>query len=81
MMPLQFAASPQSRARDGGGHQSCKDKFAAIPSALGLTAQVIANAPPANVSIVDAAIQFLRRAWQIASLSCYDDTFLLGKRG
>lgn len=79
MMPLQFAASPQSSARDGGGRQSCKGKFSAIPSALRLAAQVIAT-PPANVSTADAVIQFLRRARQIASLSCYDDTFLLGKR-
>lgn len=83
MTPLQFAASPQPSGRDGGGRQSCKGKFSAIPSALRLAAQVVAtppHPPPANVSTADAAIQFLRRARQIASLSCYDDTFLLGKK-
>lgn len=88
MAPLQFAISPQSSAKAGGGRQSCKGNFSFSQHPIGPEARCSGysqhppppTTPPANVSTVDAAIQFLRRARQIASLSCYNDTFLLGEK-
>lgn len=79
--PLQFAVSPQSSAKAGGGRQSCKGNFfSQHPIGPEARCSGYSQTPPANVSTADAAIQFLRRARQIASLSCYNDTFLLGKK-